>query len=479
MSSRSKTGAKNGSKKTRSNAMLGVKGGCEVQVEDGACSSVSVVVEENSEANKQPDETLPGQACKTCDGPDTDDMVQCDECDKWYHFACVGVTKEIENQSWSCLKCVKAKEVQRRTTIPNQNPALVKQLSDRRNEEPVATEDQQLPGAQPFQSPKTDTSFGTKAESKQSVTGALSVVSRISSKCSLLKLELMKLEEEHELEKQAAEKRRLYVDRKYDILKQLANRSNVGSCDGLSRANDGVENGRSRVNDWIKNVNAFQDERNESNQRSEYFSPQKFSTFISSCIAREQSSPGNEQRSESNKSHHDQQSYSEVSCSYIRNFSQRSIQESETRNQRRENQQRTGTGGSYNGNPNDDELNQSIRQSHTYDRSGYKRASIRGPSIPFQNHSVQQHAAPPTRQQLAARQAVSRDLPTFSGNPEDWPIFFSSFNSTTSMCGFSNDENIVRLQKCLKGRAYEAVKSRLMHPSNVPGIIGTLQMMFD
>ncbi|XP_058467437.1 uncharacterized protein LOC131439240 [Malaya genurostris] len=450
MSSRSKTGAKNGSKKTRSNAMLDVKGGCEVQVEDGACSSVSVVVEENSEANKQPDETLPGQACKTCDGPDTDDMVQCDECDK-------GPATNYNPQPESSASEAIIRPQKRRTSSYRGSTTS---------------------GAPPFQSPKTDTSFGTKAESKQSVTGALSVVSRISSKCSLLKLELKKLEEEHELEKQAAEKRRLYVDRKYDILKQLANRSNVGSCDGLSRANDGVENGRSRVNDWIKNVNAFQDERNESNQCSEYFSPRKFSTFIASCTAREQSSPGNEQRSESNKSHHDQQSYSEVSCSYVRNFSQRSIQESETRNQRRENKQRTGTGGSYNGNPNDDELNQSIRQSHTYDRSGYKRASIRGPSIPFQNHSVQQHAAPPTRQQLAARQAVSRDLPTFSGNPEDWPIFFSSFNSTTSMCGFSNDENIVRLQKCLKGRAYEAVKSRLMHPSNVPGIIGTLQMMF-
>ncbi|XP_065078253.1 uncharacterized protein LOC135701397 [Ochlerotatus camptorhynchus] len=46
------------------------------------------------------------------------------------------------------------------------------------------------------------------------------------------------------------------------------------------------------------------------------------------------------------------------------------------------------------------------------------------------------------------------------------------------MCGFTEDENIVRLQKSLKGRAYDAVKSRLMHSGNVPGILSTLKMLF-
>lgn len=40
------------------------------------------------------------------------------------------------------------------------------------------------------------------------------------------------------------------------------------------------------------------------------------------------------------------------------------------------------------------------------------------------------------------------------------------------------EENLIRLQKCLKGKAYDAVKCRLMHPTNVPGIIGTLKMLY-
>ncbi|XP_062714227.1 uncharacterized protein LOC134290998 [Aedes albopictus] len=95
-----------------------------------------------------------------------------------------------------------------------------------------------------------------------------------------------------------------------------------------------------------------------------------------------------------------------------------------------------------------------------------------------QDGEVESDQYPITRKQLAARQAFSKDLPTFSGDPEEWPLFLSTFNSTTALCGFTNDENIVRLQRSLKGRAYEAVKSRLLHPTNVSGVMSTLKMLF-
>ncbi|XP_055632493.1 uncharacterized protein LOC129772974 [Toxorhynchites rutilus septentrionalis] len=82
------------------------------------------------------------------------------------------------------------------------------------------------------------------------------------------------------------------------------------------------------------------------------------------------------------------------------------------------------------------------------------------------------------RSQLAARQAISKDLPEFAGNPEDWPLFFSMYASSTQMCGFSNEENMLRLRKCLKGKALEAVRCRLLHPSNVSGVLSTLKMLY-
>ncbi|XP_062557546.1 uncharacterized protein LOC134222411 [Armigeres subalbatus] len=46
------------------------------------------------------------------------------------------------------------------------------------------------------------------------------------------------------------------------------------------------------------------------------------------------------------------------------------------------------------------------------------------------------------------------------------------------MCGYTSEKNLVRLQMCLKGKASEAVECRLMHPSNVQGIISTLKILY-
>lgn len=85
---------------------------------------------------------------------------------------------------------------------------------------------------------------------------------------------------------------------------------------------------------------------------------------------------------------------------------------------------------------------------------------------------------PSAYMQIAARQVTGKDLPIFSGNPEDWPMFIRTYEETTKACGFSDVENLVRLQKCLRGIALETVRSRLMMPAGVSHVIKTLQMRF-
>ncbi|XP_058456660.1 uncharacterized protein LOC131434043 [Malaya genurostris] len=80
-----------------------------------------------------------------------------------------------------------------------------------------------------------------------------------------------------------------------------------------------------------------------------------------------------------------------------------------------------------------------------------------------------------TPQQLAARHVVSKELPKFSGDPLEWPMFLSAFESTTAMCGIQPDENLARLQKSLVGSARDKVQSILTLPSAVPEIISTLR----
>lgn len=84
----------------------------------------------------------------------------------------------------------------------------------------------------------------------------------------------------------------------------------------------------------------------------------------------------------------------------------------------------------------------------------------------------------PNTQQLAARHVVSRELPIFDGNPAEWPMFWSSYTTSTQMCGYTGAENLLRLQRCLKGEARKAVNSFLLHPANVDDIMSTLRTLY-
>lgn len=81
-----------------------------------------------------------------------------------------------------------------------------------------------------------------------------------------------------------------------------------------------------------------------------------------------------------------------------------------------------------------------------------------------------------TQAEISARQALSLKcaLPKFNGNPLDWPLFYSNYANSTTMCGFSNAENLGRLQDCLQGVAREQVSDLLMRPELVPEIMNVL-----
>lgn len=80
--------------------------------------------------------------------------------------------------------------------------------------------------------------------------------------------------------------------------------------------------------------------------------------------------------------------------------------------------------------------------------------------------------------QIAARHAVAKELPVYSGEPEEWPLFIATYENTTRLCGYTPEENMVRLQRCLRGKALEAVKCQLLHPANLDFALSTLKMLF-
>lgn len=71
-----------------------------------------------------------------------------------------------------------------------------------------------------------------------------------------------------------------------------------------------------------------------------------------------------------------------------------------------------------------------------------------------------------------------RDLPSFNGSPEEWPVFVADYRQSTELHKVHNVDNRNRLQKALKGKALDAVRSLLIHPDNVERIITTLETCF-
>ncbi|XP_053968687.1 uncharacterized protein LOC128870108 [Anastrepha ludens] len=70
------------------------------------------------------------------------------------------------------------------------------------------------------------------------------------------------------------------------------------------------------------------------------------------------------------------------------------------------------------------------------------------------------------------------DLPDFHGSPEEWPMFSVAFKETTEMNSYSRLENLLRLQKALKGKARQQVESLLIHPSSVDAAMKTLEFHY-
>ncbi|XP_053686701.1 uncharacterized protein LOC128736247 [Sabethes cyaneus] len=99
-------------------------------------------------------------------------------------------------------------------------------------------------------------------------------------------------------------------------------------------------------------------------------------------------------------------------------------------------------------------------------------------SKPQQQQSAASVRSGPSSEQIAARQVMPRELPNFSGDPQDWPLFYSSFYNSTVACGYTDSENLARLQRCLKGNALEAVRTRLLMPDSVPFVIDTLKRLY-
>lgn len=128
-------------------------------------------------------------SCKLCGEPDDDNMVQCDDCSFWYHFECVNCDSSIENVSWSCSECAKAKAVKTPSATMISKCVQYTQEADRN---------------QLQRNPPPNDTVSRKSAGRSS---------RRSEK-RRIELQLQKLEEEKQLQAK-------YLEQKYILLQEL------------------------------------------------------------------------------------------------------------------------------------------------------------------------------------------------------------------------------------------------------------------
>ena len=78
----------------------------------------------------------------------------------------------------------------------------------------------------------------------------------------------------------------------------------------------------------------------------------------------------------------------------------------------------------------------------------------------------------------ASKPHFNKDLPAFTGEPLQFMAFKAIFYQSTEVMHLNEAQNLLRLQTALKGRAREAVAGLLLCPSNVEGIMKTLEALF-
>ncbi|XP_055590680.1 uncharacterized protein LOC129742764 [Uranotaenia lowii] len=397
-------------------------------------------------------------SCVACSKPDSfDDMVACDLCDSWWHQCCAGVTKSIKDRDWTCPRCL---------PVPSR---------------------------------------------------ANSIRSTSTVRKALLELKLQRLEEEKDLKRKQFEVEQKQfeieldqkcLDEKYRLLEAAAVDDDIDSEGSRQeyhrrrqRTEDWVSSRTSNVSERLEGAVGGVDEGRTDAQPIEAEQIQQVNSVVrelNSKVANCQKEPDPLYANLKVilKACQIQNNASVSGTPYTgtvpkstrmlappiapRTFEQYERREENVFPDSTEYSMQNQC--SYRKHPQvEPGYNAPVPQHIAPERDVMPSNLTPSPQAGLSGNRIQHSSivlSTPSASQIAARQALSRDLPIFSGNPADWPVFIANYNYTTEACGFNCGENMIRLQRCLKGPAYEAVRSKLVIPSLVPAVIDALEMRF-
>lgn len=375
-------------------------------------------------------------ACAGCAQPDSvEDMVQCDSCDAWWHYTCAKVDDSVKDQKWECIRCqagsVGSRCAKSNTSSARERRARVQLELQRLDEEKALVDKMQR-----------------EKEEQEKVAREEEKVRREKA-----------LEDKKAIEEE-------YVRRKYQLLEET-----IIDDDRSDKSRSSAQSSRSKVKEWIDRQSLI-----VKTGSGNTLSPTAISTANSTTVNEAVSTKlvtgaiPKTKVSTINRTCHD---------------GTKSVNE---------NPPLWGQAKTVNWGASVDAIElpcqPQVRSLHhsfmQHAGPAQDNSMCESMPLPMREENQQtyeipdqmQHNVAPTSRQLSARHVVPKDLPIFTGNPVEWPMFISAYNNSTSMCGFSNGENMMRLQRCLKGNALEAVRCHLLMPESVPIVLSMLKTLY-
>lgn len=460
-------------------------------------------------------------SCRICPQPDDNQMVQCDECDEWFHFECVGVTNTVQDRPWSCRKC---KPLEARSNSGSAKQYTIRTTSSKRHaalELRMIEEEKQL----------AEKRLAKALEAQAAASKAPAEIDKeyLQKKQAILEAEAT--EDEEEKEEGSENDQRLRTERwvkstvgegDLEPAFSTVNISDVKCKKPPITVPTAVFSADASKHPYLQ-LNGF-------TGLGSSHSPICATTIASSNFPPVTYSPNaiavhDDQQTTSVQIHQrsmnagDALKYTVPSAAAMKSYNMlngqinvdATITSVAANWQGAQPQHRTTyyeppttnyvqpmnlftqpTTSTYTQPPstmyahasNDHNFptnlapNNHLRTSIAPNIGSANTAPNNVPSMPnnFQQSSSGYRMI--NNSQLISRHALPKHLPEFTGLPEEWPRFISNYEQTTQTCGFSNEENLIRLQNSLKGKALEAVSCRLMLPSSVPDVIQTLRLLF-
>ncbi|XP_055645430.1 uncharacterized protein LOC129781951 [Toxorhynchites rutilus septentrionalis] len=396
------------------------------------------------------------QACEKCNKTDNRPMVACDACEAWYHMECVGESPGVENRSFECPKCTVKKDKQAKRGNKQNAPAPSKPCKYQTSKGAVPPIERDSNLEFPVPSDNQDNSERAEFIGQNEVaTNTLETVGENIVECGFehsgnrLRDKLKRLENEMKLKEEQLSEERIIQEKRIELEAKLMQKRLYQQRELKQKQ---LHHERLMYQKQLEEEAEF--------QRQQQLLREEFSKLKGDLRSSESENKTTE------PSNSNPQPVPELQETPKRNPKLSKIPVLTRTTQAQQQDVPSEDGSSSTSDADNDE-------------EEFEELNPVPPAIPTQTtRTLTSYGSGPNKAQRAARQVLTKKLPVFTGRVEEWPLFYSSYVNSTDACGFSEVENLVRLQECLRGPALDSVRSRLLLPKAVPQVIETLRMLY-